>query len=93
MGSTIWSGLVEPLGDMGTQSIPPIHRELLDYLALDLMNTKVEYKKLIREMVLSGTYKQSSSLNNSNFEKDPQNYYLARDLALDYLPNRFVIRL
>jgi hypothetical protein len=72
-------GLVEPLGDMGTQSIPPIHRELLDYLALDLMNTKKwSIKKLIREMVLSGTYKQSSSLNNSNFEKDPQNYYLAR---------------
>lgn len=72
-------GLVEPLGDMGTQSIPPIHRELLDYLALDLMNSKKwSIKKLIREIVLSGTYKQSSSLNNSNLEKDPQNYYLAR---------------
>ncbi|HAT91802.1 MAG TPA: hypothetical protein DCS36_05265, partial [Sphingobacterium sp.] len=74
----IWV-LVEPLGDMGTQSIPPIHRELFDYIALDLMNTKKwSVKKLIREIVLSGTYKQSSSLNNSNFEKDPQNYYLAR---------------
>ncbi len=72
-------GLVEPLGDMGTQSIPPIHRELLDYLALDLMNGKKwSMKNLIREIVLSGTYRQSSTLDNKNVEKDPQNYYLAR---------------
>ncbi|ULT24325.1 DUF1553 domain-containing protein [Sphingobacterium sp. E70] len=72
-------GLVEPLGDMGTQSTPPIHRELLDYLALDLMNGKKwSMKKLVREIVLSGTYRQSSTLNSDNVQKDPQNYYLAR---------------
>ncbi|MGE8378714.1 MAG: DUF1553 domain-containing protein, partial [Sphingobacterium sp.] len=72
-------GLVEPLGDMGTQSTPPIHRELLDYLALDLMNGKKwSIKKLVREIVLSGTYRQSSTLNSDNVQKDPQNYYLAR---------------
>ena len=72
-------GLVEPLGDMGTQSIPPIHRELLDYLALDLMHEKNwSIKSMIKDMVLSSTYKQSSSLNSKDAQKDPENYYLAR---------------
>ncbi|WP_140938634.1 DUF1553 domain-containing protein [Sphingobacterium lumbrici] len=72
-------GLVEPLGDMGTQSTPPIHQELLDYLALDLMHEKNwSVKKLLRELVLSSTYRQSSSLNNKKVSKDPENYYFAR---------------
>ncbi|WP_270087267.1 DUF1553 domain-containing protein [Sphingobacterium sp. SYP-B4668] len=72
-------GLVEPLGDMGTQSIPPIHRELLDYLALGFMHDmNWSMKKLIKEMVMSSTYKQSSSLNNSEVAKDPENHYLTR---------------
>jgi len=72
-------GLVEPLGDMGTQSNPPIHRELLDYLALDLMHEKDwSVKSLIRDLVLSSTYKQSSSLNSKDAKKDPENHYYAR---------------
>src|SRR5690606_783127 len=72
-------GLVEPLGDMGTQSNPPIHRELLDYLALDLMHEKQwSIKSLIRDLVLSYTYKQTSTLNSENAKKDPENYYLSR---------------
>lgn len=72
-------GLVEPLGDMGTQSNPPIHRELLDYLALDLMHEKNwSMKSLIRDLVLSSTYKQASSLNSQDAKKDPENYYYAR---------------
>ncbi|MFD1768345.1 DUF1553 domain-containing protein [Sphingobacterium suaedae] len=72
-------GLVEPLGDMGTQSTPPVHRELLDYLALNLMHAdKWRLKSLIRKVVLSSTYRQSSSLNSEDVAKDPENYYLAR---------------
>lgn len=72
-------GLVEPLGDMGTQSNPPIHRELLDYLALDFMQAKKwQVKGLIREIVLSSTYKQSSNMDTDDAEKDPENFYLAR---------------
>ena len=80
----IWSqlfgrGIVEPLGDMGTQSSPPIHGQLLDYLALDLMHHKQwSVKALIRDVVVSSTYRQSSNLNNKNAEKDPGNQYLAR---------------
>lgn len=72
-------GLVEPLGDMGTQSNPPIHRELLDYLALNLMHEKAwSMKSLIKDIVLSSTYRQSSSLDSKDAKKDPENYYLAR---------------
>lgn len=72
-------GLVEPLGDMGTQSNVPIHMELLNYLSLDLMHEKNwSMKALVKDMVMSGTYKQSSSLNTNQTEKDPENFYLAR---------------
>lgn len=72
-------GLVEPLGDMGTQSTPSMHIDLLDYLALDLMqNKKWSMKALIKDIVMSSTYKQSSSLNQGDAEKDPANIFLAR---------------
>lgn len=72
-------GLVEPLGDMGTQSTPSMHIDLLDYLALDLMqNKKWSMKAFIKDIVMSSTYKQSSSLNQGDAEKDPANIFLAR---------------
>ncbi|MEN5234015.1 DUF1553 domain-containing protein [Sphingobacterium faecium] len=72
-------GLVEPLGDMGTQSTPSMHIDLLDYLALDLMqNKKWSMKALIKDIVMSSTYKQSSSLNHGDADKDPANIFLAR---------------
>lgn len=72
-------GLVEPLGDMGTQSDLPIHKELLDYLALDLMHQQEwRIKGLLKNIVMSSTYRQSSSLNNKQVEKDPENEYLSR---------------
>ena len=72
-------GLVEPLGDMGTQSTPSMHIDLLDYLALDLMqNKKWSMKALIKDIVMSSTYKQSSSLNQGDADKDPANIFLAR---------------
>jgi len=72
-------GIVDPLGDMGSQSVTPVHRELLDYLAYNLMHEKNwRLKKLIREMLLSSTYRQSSDQNTKEAEKDPQNDYLAR---------------
>ncbi len=72
-------GLVEPLGDMGTQSNPPIHRELLDWLALDFMHAKDwRMKALLKELVLSKTYRQSSAIAEGAMERDPANAYYAR---------------
>lgn len=72
-------GLVEPLGDMGSQSNPPLHKELLDYLSLRLMhNDDWSIKALVKYLVMSSTYRQSSSMNNKQVAKDPENHYLAR---------------
>lgn len=72
-------GLVETVEDLGTQGIPPTHPELLDHLSWKLMH---EYnwslKKLIRENVLSATYRQDSKITAEHLEKDPLNIYLAR---------------
>ena len=72
-------GLSETLEDMGTQGIPPTHRELLDHLAGKYMNDmKWSTKKLIREMVLSATYRQDSKLRPELLEKDPDNKLYSR---------------
>jgi hypothetical protein len=72
-------GLAETLEDLGTQGIPPTHRELLDWLAGRFMNEdKWSVKKLLREMVLSATYRQDSKWNKEASEKDPDNKYYAR---------------
>ena len=64
------TGLVETLEDFGTQGIPPTHRELLDDLSWKLMNDyHWSLKKLLREMVLSATYKQDSRVTPEHFGK------------------------
>jgi len=72
-------GIVEPLGDMGSQSDPPTHPELLDWLALQFMHEmNWSVKQLLRELVVSSTYRQSSTMTNELAEKDPANKYYAR---------------
>lgn len=72
-------GLVETLEDLGTQGAAATHQELLDYLSYTLMN---EYdwslKSLLRSIILSATYQQSSKVNAEQLELDPNNIYLAR---------------
>jgi hypothetical protein len=72
-------GLVETLEDFGTQGAKPTHPQLLDYLALRFMNEqKWSVKQLLREMVLSATYRQSSEVSEEALEKDPYNTLLSR---------------
>jgi len=72
-------GIVRTLEDMGSQSDPPSHPELLDYLAWKTMNDyDWSMKALIREIVTSATYKQSSILSAEVFEKDPDNQWYSR---------------
>ena len=72
-------GLVNTLEDMGTQSDLPSHPELLDHLAWKLM---YEYdwslKSLIKEILNSHTYRQSSKISPEIHEKDPENRWYAR---------------
>ena len=72
-------GLVETLEDFGTQGEAPSHPELLDWLAVNFMNQQDwSVKQLLREIVLSSTYRQSSTVEPDLLEKDPANRLLAR---------------
>lgn len=72
-------GLVETLEDMGTQGTAPTHPELLDHLAHTFMHQNHwSFKKLLKSMVMSATYRQSSMANSVNIAKDPMNKYYAR---------------
>ncbi|MCD2424111.1 DUF1553 domain-containing protein [Niabella pedocola] len=73
------AGIVETLEDMGTQGMLPTHRELLDHLSWRFMNDyKWSVKKLLKEMVMSATYRQDSRLTPELKEKDPVNKWYAR---------------
>ncbi|HTJ10929.1 MAG TPA: DUF1553 domain-containing protein [Dinghuibacter sp.] len=73
------TGLAETLEDLGTQGSPPTHRALLDYLSWQLMYTDAwSIKKLLREIVLSSTYREDSRVSPSSLAKDPFNRLYSR---------------
>ncbi len=72
------TGLVETAEDFGTQGAPPIHPELLDWLAVDFMEHAWSTKHLIKLIVSSETYQQSSKVTPQLLERDPYNRLLAR---------------
>ena len=72
-------GIVSTIEDMGTQSEPPSHPALLDWMSVHFINEQNwSLKSLIRSIVLSGTYQQSSIINEKNYQKDPQNVFYSR---------------
>jgi hypothetical protein len=72
-------GLAETLEDLGTQGIAPTHKELLDYLSYKLMNDyQWSIKKLLKEIVMSATYRQDSKATAELLQKDPFNKFYAR---------------
>jgi hypothetical protein len=73
------TGLAETLEDLGTQGVQPTHKELLDHLSYQLMNDyNWDLKKLLKEMVMSATYKQDSKVSQEDLQKDPFNKFYAR---------------
>ena len=73
------TGLAETLEDMGTQGIPPTHQELLDWLSWKFMNDyKWSVKKLLKEIMMSATYRQDSKFMPESLEKDPFNKLYGR---------------
>jgi mono/diheme cytochrome c family protein len=72
-------GLAETLEDLGSQGIAPTHPALLDHLAWRLMHEHHwSLKKLLRNIVLSATYRQDSRTTPALLERDPRNQFLAR---------------
>ena len=82
MANRLWSqifgiGLVETEEDFGSQGDLPTHPELLDWLALDLARDW-NVKGLLKTIVTSATYRQSSHVTPAQLEQDPRNRLLSR---------------
>ena len=71
-------GLIKTPEDFGVQSEVPVHPELLDWLAAEFMDRGWDVKQLVRTIVTSRVYKQSSRVSPDLLEKDPANRLLAR---------------
>jgi hypothetical protein len=71
-------GLVRSLNDFGAQGDPPTHPELLDLLAVQFVKEGWDVKAMLRQIVTSATYRQSSVPSRELFEGDPDNRMLAR---------------
>ena len=71
-------GLLETSGDFGTQSNPPSHPQLLDWLAVEFMETGWSMKKLHRLIVMSQTYRQSVAIDEEKLRLDPENRLFTR---------------
>lgn len=72
------NGLVTTPEDFGLQGEPPSHPELLDWLAVEFMEHGWSVKHILKLMVMSETYQQSSALTAEHLARDPQNCLLAR---------------
>ncbi|MFM1921827.1 MAG: hypothetical protein RLZZ303_3461 [Candidatus Hydrogenedentota bacterium] len=71
-------GIVRTTEDFGTQGEWPTHPELLDWLAVEFMESGWDIKALCKLIVLSETYRQSSHATNEKRERDPLNELYAR---------------
>ena len=83
MVNRIWArlfgtGFVETEEDFGLQGSYPTHPELLDWLAVDYREGGWKLKSLLRTIVLSSTYQQSSKVTPLGLKKDPSNSLLSR---------------
>ena len=71
-------GLVSSSYDFGNQGALPTHPDLLDFMALKFKDEGWDLHKIIRFIVQSDTYKQSSAISEEALQLDPENKWLAR---------------
>jgi hypothetical protein len=72
------TGIVETSEDFGLQGELPSHPDLLDYLATQYIREGWDTKKLIKQIVTSAAYRQSSSASAEKLAKDPFNRLISR---------------
>jgi hypothetical protein len=72
------TGLVTTPEDFGIRGDPPTHPELLDWLAVEFVESGWDVKHLVRLIVTSETYRQSSRVDPELYQLDPENRWLAR---------------
>ncbi|HMI67789.1 MAG TPA: PSD1 and planctomycete cytochrome C domain-containing protein, partial [Cyclobacteriaceae bacterium] len=71
-------GIVKTSGDFGMQGEGPSHPELLDWLSIDFRKNGWNVKRLVKEIVMSATYRQASHITKEKYAIDPENIYLSR---------------
>ena len=74
----IGKGIVGTPEDFGVQGALPTHPQLLDWLSTFFIENDWNIKALLKTIVMSHTYRQSSSVTKELLEKDPVNQYLSR---------------
>lgn len=72
------TGLSRNLDDFGGQGEWPTHPELLDWLAVEFVDSGWDVQHIVKLIVTSRTYRQASRATDEQLEFDPQNRYLAR---------------
>jgi len=72
------TGLVKTVEDFGSQGDWPVQQDLLDLLAVEFMDSGWDTKHILKTIVLSDTYKQSSKVTPDLLRRDPENRLLAR---------------
>jgi hypothetical protein len=82
-------GLSNSLDDFGAQGEPPSHPELLDWLAIEFAQSGWDVKHIIRLIVTSNSYQQSSQVTDELRRRDPQNRLFARQSSYR-LPAEFI---
>lgn len=71
-------GIVKTAGDFGMQGSLPSHPALLDWLAVDFINSGWDIKHMVKQIVTSATYRQSAVITPDERNADPENVLLAR---------------
>jgi hypothetical protein len=72
------NGLVKTSEDLGVQSEVPAHRELLDWLAVEFRDKAWSQKHMVRLILLSSAYRQSSRVRPEQLQRDPENRLMSR---------------
>lgn len=72
------SGLVRTPEDFGSQGAAPTHPRLLDWMARDFIDHGWDVKRLLRQIVSSSAYRQSSAVTAEAWKQDPDNRRIAR---------------
>lgn len=72
------NGLVRTPEDFGSQGALPTHPDLLDWLAVDFIEHGWDTKRLLKQIVMSATYRQDSNVTEQHLKLDPENRLLAR---------------
>ena len=72
------AGISAGVGDVGSQGALPTHPDLLDSLSADFVEHGWDVKRLVKQIVMSGTYRQSSIVAEEKRSRDPYNHLLAR---------------